>query len=241
VITRATRKGGAYALSGTKLFVPFAHIAGCLLVVARTAGAPADGKGVALFAVDAETPGIKLTAIKTFAPDKQFQVDFDGASVSSDRAVRKPGGVVSMINAVFEKATAVQCASMVGGAQQELEMTAEYTKKRIQFGRPIGTFQAVQHRLADMFIDVQAARLTTYQVVWRLSEGIPAARELAIAKAVTGRACQRVAFSAQQLHGGIGVDMDGDLHFYYLREKALELTLGTPADHLKALAAMIGA
>jgi alkylation response protein AidB-like acyl-CoA dehydrogenase len=210
-------------------------------VVARTAGAPADGKGVALFAVDAETPGIKLTAIKTFAYDKQFQVDFDGASVSSDRAVRKPGGVVSMINAVFEKATAVQCASMVGGAQQELEMTAEYTKKRIQFGRPIGTFQAVQHRLADMFIDVQAARLTTYQVVWRLSEGIPAARELAIAKAVTGRACQRVAFSAQQLHGGIGVDMDGDLHFYYLREKAFELTLGTPADHLKALAAMIGA
>lgn len=241
VITRATRKGGAYALSGTKLFVPFAHIAGCLLVVARTAGVPGDEKGIAAFAVDGETPGISLTAMKTFAPDKQFQVDFDGASVSSDRAVRKPGGVVSMINAVFEKATAVQCASMVGGAQQELEMTAEYTKKRIQFGRPIGTFQAVQHRLADMFIDVQAARLTTYQVVWRLSEGIPAARELAIAKAVTGRACQRVAFSAQQLHGGIGVDMDGDLHFYYLREKALELTLGTPADHLKALAAMIGA
>jgi alkylation response protein AidB-like acyl-CoA dehydrogenase len=240
VTTRAIRKEGAYALSGTKLFVPYAHVAGCMLVVARTAGSPGDGKGVAVFAVDGKTPGINLTTIKTFAHDKQFQVDFDGVFVSPDYAVRKPGGVVPMIKAVFEKATAAQCAWMVGGAQQELEMTAEYTRQRVQFGRPIGTFQAVQHRLADMFIDVQGSRWTTYQAVWRLGEGMPAARELAIAKAVTGKACQRVAFSAQQLHGGIGVDMDGDLHFYYLREKALELTLGTPADHLKALEMHIG-
>jgi alkylation response protein AidB-like acyl-CoA dehydrogenase len=240
VMTRAIRKDGAYVLSGTKLFVPYAHVAGCMLVVASTAGSPGDGKGIAVFAVAGKDPGINLTSMKTFAHDKQFQVDLDGALVSSDHAVRKPGGVVPMIKAVFEKATAVQCASMVGGAQQELEMTAEYTKQRVQFGRPIGAFQAVQHRLADMFIDVQAARLTTYQAVWRLSESLPAARELAIAKAVTGRACQRVAFSAQQLHGGIGVDMDGDLHFYYLKEKALELTLGTPADHLKALETHIG-
>ncbi|MBM4462766.1 MAG: acyl-CoA dehydrogenase [Chloroflexi bacterium] len=240
VVTRAARKGGAYALSGTKLFVPYAHVAGWMLVVGRTAGSPGDGKGIAVFAVDGKAPGISLAAMKTFAHDKQFQVDFDGVPVSPSHAVRKPGGIVPMIKPVLEKATAVQCASMVGGAQKELEMTAEYTKQRVQFGRPIGTFQAVQHRLADMFIDVQGARWTTYQAVWRLSQGMPAAREVAIAKAVTGRACQRVAFSAQQLHGGIGVDIDSELHFYYLREKALELALGTPADHLKALSAMIG-
>ncbi|MCX6000890.1 MAG: acyl-CoA/acyl-ACP dehydrogenase, partial [Chloroflexi bacterium] len=230
VSTRAVGRDGAYKLSGTKLFVSYAHVAGCLLVVGRTAGAPGDEKGIAVFAVEGSTAGINLAAMKTFAHDKQFQVDLKGVSVPSNGEVAGPGRGLSVMRAALEKATAVQCAWMLGGAQQELEMTAEYTKNRIQFGRPVGTFQAVQHRLADMFIDVQAARWTTYQAVWRLAEAMPAARELAIAKAVTGKACQRVAFSAQQLHGGVGVDLDNDLHFYYLREKALELTLGTPAD-----------
>jgi alkylation response protein AidB-like acyl-CoA dehydrogenase len=129
---------------------------------------------------------------------------------------------------------------MLGGAQQELEMTAEHTKNRVQFERPIGSFQAVQQKLADMFIDVNGARWTTYQAVWRLSEGLPADREVAIAKAFANIACERVAFGAQQLHGGVGVDKDYDLHFYFRRAKAFALTLGSTASHLKTLEAEIG-
>ncbi|MBM3132938.1 MAG: acyl-CoA dehydrogenase [Chloroflexi bacterium] len=240
VASRAAPGSGGYVLSGTKLFVPYAHSANSMLVVARTAGNPGDEEGVTVLAVNAGAPGIRLTPMKTIAADKKFQVDFDGLNVSSGDVAGKPGGAVPSLKLALEKATAIQCAEMLGGAQQELEMTAAYTKTRVQFDRPIGTFQAVQHRLADMFIDVQSARWTTYQAVWRLSNSLPSAWELAIAKMITGRACQRVAFSAQQLYGGIGVDMEGDLQFYYRREKALELTLGTPAYHLKGLEVALG-
>jgi alkylation response protein AidB-like acyl-CoA dehydrogenase len=236
---RASPDRDVYVINGTKLFVPYAHVANYLVVVARTAGAPGDEEGICVFVVDAKAPGIRLTPVKTIAADKQFQVDFDNVSVSSDRVIGEAGQGISMVRAVLEKATAIQCAEAAGGAQQELEMTAKYTKERIQFDRPIGTFQAVQHRLADMYIDARAARWTTYQAIWRLSEGLPAGRELAIAKAITGKACQRVAFSAQQLHGGIGVDMDYDLHFYYRRAKAFELKFGSPSYHLEALGAEI--
>jgi alkylation response protein AidB-like acyl-CoA dehydrogenase len=239
--TRALPKANGYSISGTKLFVPYANVADCMIAAARTAGRPGDEKGITLFAVKREDSGIRLTPIKTIAVDRQFQVDLDAVSVTSDDIMGRSDLGATVIRAVLDKATAVQCAEMLGGAQQELEMTAEYTKRRVQFSRPIGTFQAVQHRLADMFIDVQGARWTTYQAVWRLSQGMQVARELAIAKFIAGKACQRVAFSAQQLHGGIGVHLDADLHFYYRRAKAFELTLGTPSVHLKALEAHIGA
>ncbi len=240
VAVRAVPEGDeGYMLNGTKLFVPYAHIANYLVVVARTEGEPGNEEGITVFVVDAKTPGISLTPVKTIAADKQFQVDLDNVSVSSDDVIGELDKGISMARAVLEKATAIHCAEAVGGAQQELEMTAKYTKEREQFDRPIGTFQAVQHRLADMYIDVRAVRWTTYQAVWRLSEGMPASRELAIAKAITGKACQRVAFSAQQLHGGIGVDMDYDLHFYYRRAKAFELKFGSPSYHLEALGAEI--
>jgi len=146
-----------------------------------------------------------------------------------------------MLKSILAKAVAIQCAMMVGGAQMGLEMTAEYTKNRIQFERPIGSFQGVQLRLGDMFIDVRGSRWTTYQAVWRLSERLSADREVAIAKVFTSNACQRVAYSAQQLHGGIGVDVDYDLHFYFRRAKAYELTLGSAPIHLKTLEGVISA
>ncbi len=236
---RAIADTDGYVINGTKRFVPYAHVADYLLVVARTSGDPGDEEGLAVFVVDAKAPGIGLTPIKTIAADKQYQVDFENVAVSSDDVMGKAGEGLGMVKAVLEKAAAIHCAEAAGGAQQELDMTAKYTKERQQFDRPIGTFQAVQHRLADMYIDVRAARWTTYQAVWRLSEGLESTRELSIAKAITSRACRRVAFSAQQLHGGIGVDMDYDLHFYFRRAKAFELKFGSPSFHLEALGAEI--
>ncbi len=240
VALRAVEKGDGYELNGTKLFVPYASAADSILVVARTSGEPGDEEGISLFVVDAKAPGIQLTPLKTLAGDKQFQVDFENVAVSADDVVGRLDAGLSLVQSVLEKATAVQCADMVGGAEYELEITAEYCRTRVQFKRPIGSFQAVQHRMADMYMDVLGARLTTYQAVWRLCEGMPASREVAIAKAFTNNAIRRVAFSAQQLHAGMGYDLDHELHYYYRRAKNLELKLGSAPAQLSALHTTLG-
>jgi len=235
ITTRSMTKDDGFLIHGTKLFVPYAHIVDHLLVVARTRGVAGDRKGITVFIVDRKAQGIDITPLATIAADRQFEVKFDKVFVSSNFVLGSLHNGLSPIKETLKKATVLQCAVMLGGAQQELEMTAEHTKNRVQFERPIGTFQAVQQKLADMFIDVNGSRWTTYQAVWRLSEGLPADREVAIAKAFANIACERVAFGAQQLHGGVGVDKDYDLHFYFRRAKAFALTLGSTPFHLKTL------
>ena len=115
-----------------------------------------------------------------------------------------------------------------------MEMTASYAATRMQFERPIGSFQAVQHRIADMMTDVEGARWTSYQAVWRLSRNLTVDHELPIAKAWTSDACQRVIAGAQHIHGGVGMDLDYDLHYYFRWSKALELNLGSAPVHKKA-------
>jgi alkylation response protein AidB-like acyl-CoA dehydrogenase len=239
IATKAVSKGDGFVINGTKLFVPYAHIADYMLVAARTEGAAGDEKGLTVFIVDSKAQGIKLTPLTTMAADKQFEVHFDKVHVSSRDILGKLHQGLSLVTETLKKAAAIQCAVMVGGAQQEMEITAEHTRNRVQFERPIGTFQAVQHKLADMYVDVNGARWTTYQAVWRVSEGLAADREVAIAKAFANIACQRVAFAAQQLHGGLGVDKDYDLHFYFRRAKALALTFGSTPYHLKTIEAEI--
>jgi alkylation response protein AidB-like acyl-CoA dehydrogenase len=236
----AQPKDGGYVIRGTKLFVPYATVADEILVVARTAGKAGDEAGLSIFMVNAKAAGVRCRPLRTIAPDKQFQVDLDSVPVSADRIVGRLNDGFALLKPVLEKAVAIQCAEMVGNAQHELDATAKYTKERMQFDRPLGTFQAVQHHLANMFTDVQGARWTSYQAISRLSRGVPAARELAIAKAFTSDACQRVAFLAQQLHGGIGVDQAYDLQFYYRRAKAMELRFGAAPLHLQALEREIG-
>ena len=239
IATRAMTKDDGFLIHGTKLFVPYAHIADYLLVAARTKGVAGDKKGITIFIVDRKSQGISVSPLVTIAADKQFEVNFDKVFVSPIHVLGSLHNGLSPITETLKKAAAIQCAVMLGGAQQELEITAAHTKSRVQFERPIGTFQAVQQKLADMFIDVNGARWTTYQAVWRLSEGLLADREVAIAKAFANIACERVAFGAQQLHGGVGVDKDYDLHFYFRRAKAFALTLGSTPFHLKTLEAEI--
>jgi alkylation response protein AidB-like acyl-CoA dehydrogenase len=233
----AEKKDDGYCINGTKMFVPYAEIADHILVAARTSAAPGKADGVSIFMVDKKTPGMSILPIDTLSPEKQYQVCFDSVAVGSDAVIGELDKGLQIIKSVYNNTTALQCVEMVGGAQNELEITAEYTKKREQFDRPIGTFQAVQHGLANMFTDVQGARWTSYQATSLLSKGSPAARELAIAKAFTSDACQRVAYGAQQFHGGIGVDLDYDLHFYFRRAKAMDLKFGSTQIHLNALSA----
>ena len=125
-------------------------------------------------------------------------------------------------------------------AEQEMKATAGYAIERVQFGRPIGTFQAVQHHLANMYTDVQGSRWLSYLALHLLSQGQPASRQVAMAKAFASNACQRVSYNATQVHGGMGVDTDNDLHFYFRRSKARDLRFGPSAVHLKALETELG-
>jgi len=240
VAVSAARKGDSYEIYGTKQFVPYANVADCILMVARTGASPGDEEGITVFMIDSKASGITLTELDTIAPDRQFQVDFDHVTVSADHILGEPGKGLGLLKSVYEKATVLACAEMLGGAEYQLKVTAEYTKMREQFNRPIGTFQAVQHHLANMFTDVQGSRWTTYQAVSRLSLGMAAEKEVAIAKAFTSSACQRAGAVAHQLHGGMGVDLDNDLHFYFERAKALELKFGPAPVHLKALEKQLG-
>ncbi len=236
---RAKAGPDGYVLQGTKSFVPCATVANLLLVAARTAGEAGEEQGITLFLVDPGTPGVSFSPMKTVGGDKQFQVGFQAVSVPATGVLGDPGKGLPVLLDLWKKGAALQCAEMVGGAQKELEMTSEYIKVRQQFDRPIGTFQAVQHRASDMYTDVMGARLAAYKALWCLSRGMPADREVAVAKYFTSKACQRVAFSAQHLHAGIGFTLEYDLHFYYRRAKAFELKFGPQALHLRNLGAAL--
>jgi len=230
--THATHhKDGSFAISGTKLFVQNAHTADHLLVVARTGKVNDASDGISILIVDRKAPGIGLTPLITIAANKQFEVSLDKTPCS---AVDILGGLNKgwrIVESTLRKATALQCAEMVGVAHKALELTASYATTRIQFARPIGSFQAVQHRLADMLTDVESARWLSYQAVCRLDKGLPAAREVSIAKAWTSDACQRVVSGAHHIHGGVGFDVDYDLHYHFRWSKALELNLGSAPVH----------
>ncbi len=236
----AAATANGYVIRGSKQFVPYASVADCILVAARTTASPGDEEGITVLMVDGKSSGITFTELETIAPDRQFQVDFDNVTVSSDNILGDLHNGLALLKSVYEKGTALICADMLGGAEHQLQTTAEYTKVREQFNRPLGTFQAVQHQLADMFTDVQGSRWTTYQAASRLSRGMPSVKEVAIAKAFTSSACQRAGATAHQLHGGMGVDLDNDLHFYFERAKAMELKFGPAPFHLKALERELG-
>ena len=240
VATKAIADGDNYKLSGTKLFVPYAAVADTMLVAARTEGSPGDEKGITVFAVDSKSPGISLTLLKTIATDHQYEMILDNVAVPAASIIGKPGEGLEILKLTLRKATAMQCAVMVGGAQFEMEITAEYARNRVQFDRPIGTFQAVQHQMANMFIDCTGMRWTTYKAIWMLSEGLPAEKEVAAAKSFANIACQRVSFGAQGIHAGVGVDMDHDLQYYFRRQKAYDIQLGTTGQQWKVLEAAIG-
>jgi alkylation response protein AidB-like acyl-CoA dehydrogenase len=232
--TKATAEGDNYIISGTKLFVPDAHIADYMLVAAKT------GKGVTLFIVDGKSPGIKTTGLKTIANDKLCEVVFDKVKVPKANILGKLDGGWPEIERIIQRAAVGKCCEMTGCIQQALDMTVQYAKDRKQYGRPIGSFQVIQHYCADMATDVDGTRLSAYQAAWMLSEGLPCTQEVAIAKAWAGEACQRVMALAHQIHGAIGVTIDHDLQYYTRRAKAAEISFGDASFHREVVAKEMG-
>ena len=238
--TKATPEGDHFVISGTKLFVQDAHIANYMLVVARTKEGKHKEEGITLFLVDAKSPGIKLTPLKTIASDKQFEVVFHNVKIPQKDILGKQDHGWAIIQDMIPKATLAQCAYMVGGAQQVLEMTVNYAKERVQFGKQIGSFQAIQHKCANMVTDVDGARFITYQAAWKMAEGLPTALEVSMAKAWVSEAYRRTCSEGHQIHGGIGFIKDHDMQLYFRRAKANELAFGDADYHRELVAQQIG-
>ena len=240
VTLTAVEKGGRYTLSGTKLFVHDAHTADALVVAARTRpGAGADG--VSLFLLPKGTKGLEVTLLPTMDQTRKLcEVALSDVTVGSDALLGAAGAGWAPLARVLDRATVALCAEMCGGAQKVLDMTVEYAKIRQAFGRPIGSYQGVKHRAADMLVDVENSKSITYYAAWALDEGAAEAPlAVSMAKAYVSDAYRRVAAAGIQLHGGIGFTWEHDLHLYFKRAKGSEFTFGDATHHRERVAQLV--
>ena len=237
VETTATQNGEGWTLNGTKLFVPNAHVADTYVVAARTGEGERD---ITLFLVPSDAAGVSQTLLKTIASDRQSEVVLDNVSLPASAALGEVNKGWDTIEKALAWGAIGKCAEMVGGAEQVLDMTVEYAKQRTQFGRPIGSFQAIQHHCANMATDVEGSRYITYQAAWLLSEGETASQEVAMAKAWVSDAYRRICALGHQCHGAIGFTKEHNMQLYSRRAKAAELAFGDTDYHLETVADGIG-
>jgi alkylation response protein AidB-like acyl-CoA dehydrogenase len=226
VATRAVRDGDQWRLTGVKTAVTSGTLAGLFVVPAST------GEGTALFLVEAGQPGVTVTRQHTSNRDETARLELD-CLLPADAGLGAPGG--DAVAWTLDRATVALCALQLGVLEEALSATAAYTKERIAFGQPIATFQAVSHRAADSYIDVEALRLTLWQAAWRLSAELPARTEVEVAKFWAAESGHRVAHAAVHLHGGMGVAVEYPLHRYFLWAKQLEFSLGGATQQLVRL------
>jgi len=237
---QAAKDKDEYIIDGTKLFVENAHLADYILCVARTDGDAGSEEGLTLFLVDGKSEGLRCTLLETLAYDKQCEVVFDKVRVPGKNILGEPGQAWDILKDLQEQAAVAKCAEMVGGLQAAFDMTVAYAKEREQFGRAIGSFQAIQHHCANMVIDVDGARFITYQAAWKIAEGLPASMEAAMAKAWTSEASRRVTHLGHQIHGAISFCEEHDMHLYYRKAKAGEVAFGDGEYHLEKVAQQLG-
>ena len=224
------RRGKQLRLDGEKRYVLQGVTADAFLVAAR------DGRGVSAVLVPANAPGVSVKPQQTFGKDRQSIVRLKDVVLPATALAGRPGAAWPRFQALRKRLAVLLCADMIGGADAVLDMTVRYVCQREQFGAKLGTFQAVQQMVAVMAIDVEGARHVTRQALWRLSGGLRADRELAIAKAWTGRAYRDVTLTAHQLHGGAGYVIEHELHRYSARAKEAELRFGSTEEWLETLA-----
>jgi len=235
--TSASAGKGGYVISGTKVFVPYAHAADFLVCAARTGPGRDD---IGLFLIGGGSPGVSLKLLENIAGDKQYEVVFKEVNLPADNLLGQPGNGRRDLENILQKAAAAMCAWMVGGAQKVLDMTVEYTRDRIQFGKPIGSFQIIQSHCAEMLSYLEEARLLTAEAGWRLSQGLPAGMEVSMAKARASQAYQFITALAHEIHGGVGYAVEHDLPLYFRRAKAAELAFGDSDFHREKVATALG-
>jgi alkylation response protein AidB-like acyl-CoA dehydrogenase len=235
----ATADGNGWVLNGTKMFVDNFIIAHRCLVAARTSPASDANQGISLFLVDPNGTGVSQTALLTLAKDKQSRVDFKDYRIEGAALVGELNQGWPIVEAMLDRATALLCCQMVGAARKDAEMAIEYAKNRVAFGRPIGSFQSVQHMLADMILHVDGGEMLTFEALWKMDQGLPASVEVSQAKAFCNEKCESVVRTSQVIHGGIGFMMEFDLHLWFRRVTSWTMRLGTTYDHRARIAAAL--
>jgi alkylation response protein AidB-like acyl-CoA dehydrogenase len=229
----ATKKGDGWVLDGHKMFVIDGHVANLIIVAARTAA------GVTLFAVAGDAPGLTRTALPTMDQTrKQARLEFSGTPAT---LIGTDGGAEAGLSKTLDLAAVALAAEQVGGAQHVLDASVEYAKTRIQFGRPIGSFQAIKHKCADMLLEVESAKSAAYYAAWAAAED---SDELPVVASLAKSYCSEAYFHSAaeniQIHGGIGFTWEHPAHLYFKRAKSSELLLGDPSYHRELLAQRIG-
>jgi alkylation response protein AidB-like acyl-CoA dehydrogenase len=230
---RATSTPDGWTIDGTKMFVLDGHTADLILVAART------GAGVSLFAVSGDSPGLTRTPLTTMDQTRR-QARLELSAVPA-RLVGSEGKGWTTLSTMLDLAAVGLAAEQVGGGQKVLEMSVEYAKVRVQFGRPIGSFQAIKHKCADMLLEVESAKSAAYYALWaaaELNDELPVVASLA--KAYCSEAYYHAAAENIQIHGGIGFTWEHPAHLYFKRAKSSELFFGDPAYHRELLAQRIG-
>jgi acyl-CoA dehydrogenase len=216
--------------------VPAAFVADAILVPASRVASDGSALGVGVFIIDRNAEGVALTRQTTTTGRPEAIVELTGVTVGADRLLGGPeADGAAVVTVMTEYATTALCVQEAGACAAALELTAEYTKTRVQFEKPIATFQAVGQRAADAYVDTEAIRLTAWQAASRLAEGVPASAEVAVAKYWAAEGGQRVVHAASHLHGGVGVDRDYPLHRFFLLTRQIELTLGGASESLRRL------
>lgn len=231
-VTTATEAEGGWRLNGVKTRVPAGTQAAAFVIPARGP----DGRPL-VFLVDATAPGLTVDPQLVTNRDTEARLVLDDVAVGADTLLGGADAGAEVLEWTVQRATVALCAQQLGVLAKALEMTAAYSKERVQFDVPIATFQAVGHRLADCYIDVEGLRLTLWQAVWQLEEGRPAATEVAVAKYWAAEAAHRVGHAVVHVHGGTGIDNDYPLHRYFIAAKAIEFALGGATDQLLAIGA----
>jgi 3-oxocholest-4-en-26-oyl-CoA dehydrogenase beta subunit len=228
-VTTATAQGQGYSINGTKTCVPFASQAERVLLSAKT------DAGVVVVLLDPNAAGVTLKALKVSTYEPQFQLDLANVYIEPSDVLVGPGDGAQAMRWLTERTSAALCAHQLGVTDKSMRMTASYTAERKQFGVLISTFQAVGHRAANCFIDVECLRLNTYQAVSRLDSELDSTNEVMIAKIWAGDVGHRVSYASQHLHGGMGIDRDYPLWRYCLWMRHNEMMLGASAAQLAAL------
>ena len=244
VACEARPDGTGYRLSGTKLFVNDALVADKIVCAARLAGSGSGADpaaGITLFLLDAGTPGMTITPLKTMDQTRKLaEVTLADARVGADAVLGAPWGGWPIVERVMDRGKVALCAEMCGGAQKVLDMSVEYAKVREQFGRPIGSFQAIQHKCANMLVEVESAKSATYYAAWAVANDVAEAPlAAAMAKAYCSDAYRHTAGEGIQIHGGIGFTWEHDMHLYFTRAKSNEVTFGDATWNRELVAQLI--
>ena len=241
VTLEARREGGSYRLRGRKRYVVDGHAADWLVVSARAPGSEGDD-GVSLFVVPGDAPGLAREALPTMDPTRrQAELRFEGVVVGAEARLGEEGAGAAPLGRALDLGAIALAAECVGGAQRCLDLSVAYAVERVQFGRPIGSFQAIKHKCADMMVGVETARSAAYYAACVAAEERP---ELAVAASLAKAYCSetyyRCAAESIQIFGGVGFTWEYDPHLYFKRARASESLLGTPAWHRERVARALG-